>query len=598
MSAVWPGVKLHERELRAKASPSRPTLPVMPEYPSAGTFGSLVDLVDDAAARWPAERPMLSLRTDDGIDLAWPAAEVRRRGMLAAWRLRSLGLQPGDRLLTWSPSTPRLPAVYVGAMRAGVVIVPLDLRMTKGVIERISARADTRWLAIDSGYDAPDPAEAGLDGFTVVALADLTADPDEHLPADWQEQVASWSRPTRESLFEVVFTSGTTADPKGVMLSHGNLLATIEVFERLLPPRHHRAVSILPLSHLFEQAPVLFYASMLGAEVVYVRSRNPRVIFEALRESRVTTMVLTPQVLELFWNALTREIEKRGQTARFERARRIARRLPYRLRRLLFRRLHAQLGGALSVLVSAGAYLPPDLQTAWEDLGIVVMQGYGSTECGIVSANDERRHPTGRVGRVPLPVEVRLDPESAEIQVNGPSVSVGYWRNEEATRESRTPDGWFRTGDVGRFTDEGDLVLAGRLKDIIVLPNGLNVYPGDIEAALQDHGLAHAVVLETTPGRIEAVVLPPGSQPVIRTDQVAPTRSSDEEAAIRADIDRIVAAANRDLSMHQRIAAWRLWPGPDFPRTHTLKVRRNEVRAWANDDVPLQVREQETADVV
>src|SRR6188768_2192296 len=101
----------------------------MPDYPSAATFDSLVDLIDDAAARWPADQPMLSLRTDDGIDLAWPAAEVRRRSMLAAWRLRDLGLQPGDRLLTWSPSTPAVPAVYYAAMRAGLVIVPLDLRM-------------------------------------------------------------------------------------------------------------------------------------------------------------------------------------------------------------------------------------------------------------------------------------------------------------------------------------------------------------------------------------------------------------------------------------------------------------------------------------
>jgi long-chain acyl-CoA synthetase len=567
----------------------------MPEYPSAATFDSLVDLVDDAAARWPVDRAMLSLRTDEGIDLAWSAAEVRRRGMLAAWRLRATGLQPGERLLTWSPSTPRLPATYVGAMRAGVVIVPLDLRMTKGVIERISARADTVWLAVDDGYDAPDPGEAGLSGFRVLTLADLTADPDDSLPDDWQDQVAAWPRPTRESLFEVVFTSGTTADPKGVMLTHGSFLATIEVFEGLIPHRHHRAVSILPLSHLFEQAPVLFYASMLGAEIVYVRSRNPRVIFEALRESRVTTMVLTPQVLELFWGALTREIEKRGQSERFERARRIARRLPYPLRRLLFRKIHAQLGGELRLLVSAGAYLPPDLQTAWEDLGIVGMQGYGSTECGIVTANDERRHPTGVVGRVRPPVEVRLDPESSEIQVRSPSVSTGYWRNEEATRESRTPDGWFRTGDVGRFTPEGDLVLAGRLRDIIVLPNGLNVYPEDVEAALHDHGLAQSVVLETAPGRIEAVVLPPGSQPIIRAEQAPPPRSPEQEMAVRAEIDRIVAEANRDLSMHQRIAAWRLWPEPDFPRTHTLKIRRNEVREWAGVDIPLQVREREAA---
>ena len=117
-----------------------------------------------------------------------------------------------------------------------------------------------------------------------------------------------------------------------------------------------------------------------------------------MREVRATVMVMTPQVLELFWTFLTREVERRGQTARFERARRLARRLPYRLRRLVFRSVHAQFGGALHLLVSAGAYLPPELQQAWEDLGIVVIQGYGSTECGIVTANDQWHHPAGRRG--------------------------------------------------------------------------------------------------------------------------------------------------------------------------------------------------------
>ncbi|CAN5647198.1 hypothetical protein BH24CHL9_BH24CHL9_14090 [soil metagenome] len=135
-------------------------------------------------------------------------------------------------------------------------------------------------------------------------------------------------------------------------------------------------------------------------------------------------------------------------------------------------------------------------------------------------------------------------------------------------------------------------MLSGRLKNIIVLHNGLNVYPEDIEAALTDHGLTQAVVLETAPGRIEAVVLPPGAQPVIRAEQApAAERSADEESAVRAEIERIVSAANRDLSMHQRIVGWRLWPDPDFPRTHTLKIRRNEVREWAGAANPLQVRE-------
>ncbi|HKZ90877.1 MAG TPA: AMP-binding protein, partial [Candidatus Limnocylindrales bacterium] len=460
---------------------------------------------------------------------------------------------------------------------------------------RISARADTTWLAVDSGYDAPDPAEVGLDHFTVWKLEELVADPDGSFPADWESQVAAWPAPDRDSLFEVIFTSGTTADPKGVLLTHGNILETMAAFGSLLEPRHQRAVSILPLSHLFEQAPVLFYATSIGAEVLYVRSRNPRVIFEALRELRVTSMVLTPQILDLFWNALTREVERRGQSARFERGRRLARRLPYRLRRLIFRSLHAQLGGELRLMISAGAYLPPELQLAWEDLGISIVQGYGSTECGIVTANDQWRHPVSVVGRVRAPSEVRLHPETSEILVRGPNVSAGYWRDDATTAASRDEEGWTLTGDTGHFTERGDLVLSGRLRNIIVLPNGLNVYPEDIEAALSDHGLTQAVVLETEPARIEAVVLPPGSQPIIRGGQASQpaARSAQEEAEMHARIDGIVKAANGDLSAHQRIVGWRLWPEPDFPRTHTLKIRRNEVRAWAGDDIALKVREAE-----
>jgi long-chain acyl-CoA synthetase len=193
---------------------------------------------------------------------------------------------------------------------------------------------------------------------------------------------------------------------------------------------------------------------------------------------------------------------------------------------------------------------------------------------------------------------VRLHPETSEILVRGPNVSAGYWRDEATTTATRDEEGWTLTGDTGHFTPQGDLVLSGRLRNIIVLPNGLNVYPEDIEAALSDHGLGQAVVLETAPGRIEAVVLPPGSQPVIPgTTPVAPaaSRTADEEAALRARIDDLIKAANADLSMHQRIVGWRLWPKPDFPRTHTLKIRRNEVRAWAGDEIALRVREVESA---
>ena len=564
----------------------------MTEFPHASRFGSLVEIIDYAAEHYPPERIMYGLRTDSGTTMAWSAQEMRRRSLLAAWRLRAAGLTPGERLMTWSPSTPNLPAVYWGAMRAGIVIVPIDLRMTREVIERIASITETTSLAVDEGFDAPDPASAGLEGMDIHKLANLTAEPGDDWPDDWQDQVGSWEPRTRDDLFEIHFTSGTTAAPKGVLLTHGNMLETMGMFAALLRHRHLRAASILPLSHLLEQASTLLYGTMVGAEIVHTRSRNPRVIAEAMRELGANAIVGTPQLLELLWVAIMRGARQRGLESLVERARPIARHLPYRLRRLLFRPLHAPFGGKLELMVSSGSYLPPELQQAWEDIGIVVVQGYGSTEVGFAVANDEWHHPRGLVGRAHEGVDVRIDPQTSEIQVRGPGVSAGYWRDEENTRASRTEDGWYRMGDTGEFTDEGDLRLSGRLKNMIVLPNGLNVYPEDIEAALADHGLVHSVVLETSPGRIEAVVLPPGSVPIVRADQeTAADRELDDE--MRAEIEAAVKAANADLSQNQRVAAWRLWPERDFPRTHTMKIRRNPVREWAGGDVALQVREAE-----
>lgn len=564
----------------------------MDPYPDPRTFTSVVDILDDAAGRYPESRATLSLRTDDGIALAWSAAELRRRARLAAWRLHAAGLTPGDRLMTWSPPTPRLPAVFWGAAMRGVVLVPLDLRMAPSVLRRIADRAGTRHMALGTGPDAPDPDGAGLDGLTIHALDRLTADADDTFPRDWESQLDAWPMPGRADLYQIVYTSGTTSAPKGVMLTHGNMLSTVEVCGGLLPPRPRRVVSLLPLSHLFEQAPVLMYGTMIGAEVMYVRSRNPRVIFEALRELRVTTMIVTPQLMELFWTAIVREVDKQGKRATFDRARRIARHLPYAARRVLFRSIHTQLGGAFRLFVSAGAYLAPELQRSWEDLGVIVLQGYGATECGPAAANTEQRHPAGVVGKPIPPIGLRLAEGSSEILVSGPSVSPGYWQDAEATAAAFDAEGWYRTGDIGHFDVHGDLVLSGRTRNIIVLPNGLNVFPEDVEAALYDHGISQAVVLETAPGRIEAVVLPPGTQPVIAPGRGGQeTRDAEQDVVVRAGIDRIVKAVNADLGIHQRIDAWRLWPEPDFPRTHTLKIRRDAVREWANADIPLQVRD-------
>lgn len=540
---------------------------------------TLLDIFERAVDRY-ADRVALAMHGEsaDEPDLAWTFRELRHRSRLAAWRLRALGLEPGDRLLTWSPSTPRLPAAYYGAMRAGLVLVPLDLRMAPDAIGRIAQRAEAKRLVVGTGRDAPDPAAAGLSEIPTTTLDELTADPDDAFPADWEAALDAWPRPAPADVVELVFTSGTTGAPKGVILAHDNVAASVGAMHRVVPPLEHRVTSLLPLSHLFEQAVGTYYALDVGASIRYVRSANPRIVFETIRDHRTTSMVLVPQILDLFWSAIAREVEKSGRARSFERLRRIARRLPYALRRLLFRRVHARLGGGLRLFVSSGAFLPPALQQAWEDLGVIVIQGYGSTETGFGTCTTREDHGLGTVGRPMPPVEMRLA-EDGEIQFRGPTLFKGYWHDPEATAAAFTADGWYRTGDIGRLDEAGRLVLMGRTKDIIVLPNGLNVYPEDIENALRTAGVRDSVVVETRPGRIEAVVLASGDP-------------SDPPAA--AALQTAVRAANATLAPHQRVAAARVWPDDDFPRTHTFKVKRDVVRRWAVAEEPLPVRQGES----
>jgi long-chain acyl-CoA synthetase len=549
---------------------------------------TLIDMLDGAVARY-GDRPALRIRRDDGTMATWSYRELDRRSRLAAWRLQALGLAPGDRLLTWSPSRPELAAAFFGAMRARLILVPLDLRMSTEAIEGIVASSEARHLVLGSGRDAPDPRDARLERFPTTLVDALCAEPDDSFPPDWEGRVAAWDRPSAAAVWELIYTSGTTGTPKGVMLGHDNVLASIATFHEILPRMEHRLASLLPLSHLLEQAVGLFYALDVGADILYVRSRNPRVIFEALRDHRVTSLVVVPQVLDLFWSAVEREVEKRRLTRWFNWLRALGRPLPLGIRRRLFSFVHSQLGGHLRLIVSTAAYLPPALQQAWEDLGVIVLQGYGSTESGTGVCTTLEDHALGTVGRTPEGIEMRFA-EDGEIQFRGPTMFHGYWGDPVRTAEAYTPDGWYRTGDIGHLDGAGRLVLSGRKRNIIVLSNGFNVYPEDIENTLRNVGIRDSVVLETEPGRIEAVVLAPGTHGLPQGGDLPGDRAgglTDDAATVRAEIDAAVKAANARLGPNQRIAGWRLWPDADFPRTHTLKVKRDRVLAWANVEAPL-----------
>ena len=254
-------------------------------------------------------------------------------------------------------------------------------------------------------------------------------------------------------------------------------------------------------------------------------------------------------------------------------------------RRLLFRRVHSQLGGSFRLFVSAGAFLPPALQQAWEDMGVTVLQGYGATETGTGSCTTLEDHGLGTVGRPPEGIDMRLAPDG-EVQFRGPTLFKGYWNAPELTAAAFTEDGWYKTGDIGHLDQAGRLILSGRKKDIIVLPNGFNVYPEDIENALRIAGQRDSVILETAPGRIEAVLLAPGG-PIRAAGEALAFDPAAPPPEVKATMDAAVKAANTTLGPNQRIVGWRLWPESDFPRTHTLKVKRDRVRDWVGAVNPI-----------
>ena len=325
--------------------------------------------------------------------------------------------------------------------------------MSPEAIEGIVRTSGARHLVLGTGRDAPDPREAGLDRFPTTAVDALDRRARRRsFPPDWEAQLARLAAAAPSDLFELVFTSGTTGTPKGVMLAHDNVIASIETFHRIVPPMEHRLVSLLPLSHLLEQAVGLFYALSVGADILYVRSRNPRVIFDALRDQRVTSMVVVPRSSTCSGARSSARSPSAAARPRSTAFAAIARHLPMASGARLFGSVHAQLGGHFRLFLSAGAFLPPALQQGWEDLGVTVLQGYGATETGTGGCTTLDDHGLGTVGRPPEGVEMRIA-DDGEIQFRGPTVFRGYWENPTATAEAFTADGWYRTGDIGHLDD-------------------------------------------------------------------------------------------------------------------------------------------------
>ena len=480
--------------------------------------------------------------------LRWSYSRLWDESGQVATLLQRRGLTKGDQVILWGPNSPHWVLFFFGCLRAGVIVVPLDLRSAPDYVARVVSRTEPK-LAFTSRFTPKGEVDLGVPELAFEELEAAIAG----LPQPEDVNIAP------SDLAEIMFTSGTTGDPKGVMLTHRNLTANIEgIIQCISCKPSSRLLSILPLSHMYEQMGGLFVTLYYGASTTYPTSRQPTVLARTMRERKVTSLLLVPQGLELLMNGIEREVAHQGKEVLWGKLLNLAERVPFRLRRYLFRRVHKQFGGKLDFIVSGGAALDRDLGRKWELLGVKIVQGYGATEASPVISNhtiEERRHDsTGR----PLPnVEVKIS-EVGEILVRGENVTPGYWRAPEETAKAFDGD-WYKTGDLGYFDDEGFLHIQGRVKDMIVLPSGQNVFPEDIQAVLTKH-----------PGVKDAAVvgLAKGSSVEVHAAVILDDPGAAQEA---------VAWTNGQLAEQQRIRGFTVWPEEDFPRTHTLKVKKQVV---------------------
>ncbi len=487
----------------------------------------------------------LFLQKSEFRSYRWSYRQVETTAYQVAAYLQEKGIKQGERVIFWAPNSAQWATAFLGCLLGGIVPVPIDLRFRPDFLQEVQRQTEARLLF--ASRLRPDP---GLE-IPIVQLDELRETVQE-LRADRYQPPSI----AEDDLAEILYTSGTTAQPKGVMLTHRNLLSELEGFQPVVPPEpEYRFLSVLPLSHIFEQMGGLLLPIVRGASVIYIGPIRPSALVEAMQEQHPNAMMVVPRLLELLRDRAWAEMKSYPGGARiFGLLMKLSPSLSVNQRRLLFWPVHRRLGGSLKYLVSGGAALDPDLERFWEATGMVVLQGYGLTETSsAIACNRMGEELPGSVGKPLGNQELRLAPDG-EILVRGPNVTPGYYRNPNLTSKA-FEDGWFKTGDIGQLDQRGYLSLRGRKKEVIVTSAGINVYPEDVERVLaRVPGVKDSAVVELR-GNVHAVLLL-------------------EEGT---DPDGVVRKANGGLDSSQKIQGYTLWTQPDFPRTPTMKVSRREV---------------------
>jgi long-chain acyl-CoA synthetase len=493
----------------------------------------------------------------------WTYGRIGAEANRVARELEARGIAKGDAVLLWGENSAQWIAAFLGCVSRGAVVVPIDHASTTEFACRVSREVNAKLVFRGQDGDAEKASGADCLKIPSIPLFPLS----ERIAARDSSPYASPPLQRGDTL-EIIFTSGTTADPRGVVLSHGNVLANIEPlqheiqkylkYERYFHPI--RFLNLLPLSHVFGQMLGVFIPPLLAGTVVFIDSLRPTDFADTIKRERVSVLVAVPRFIESLQREVEREQERDGVADKFRHDFEHGPKEHFLWRWWRFRRIHSRLGWKFWALISGGAALPANAEHFWTRLGYAVVQGYGMTETtSLISLNHPFRSDKGSIGKVFPGMEVRVD-ENGEILVRGENVATSY-RAGGQTLSVSDPDGWFRTGDMAEKDASGTLFFKGRRKNVIVTPAGMNVYPEDLEKALR-----------TQPEVRDCVVI--GME---RDGNAEPCAVLLMNGA-NGDAGRVVDAANRSLAEYQRLREWFVWPDADFPRTPTQKPLLRAIR--------------------
>lgn len=547
-----------------------------------------------AAAAY-GDAPALRMFGDAGPLPAWTFGEVARRADLLARQLVAWGAEPGVAVALAGENCPEWGVAAFGIYACGATLVPIDARLTPGEMRNILNRSGARLLIASRRLlQAVEEAATDLPLLRIVCLEDMVSDERLESAASLPPAPPGVCRPDGVAL--VSFTSGTTGEPKGIVLTHRNIAANVEAAcGAFACGPTDRFVSLLPLNHLFEHTVGFMLPFRQGASVTYIRSINPRTVLAAIRSCEATLCLIVPAVARLFYKRATLRI---GELPAWRRVlfrslygvARLAGRAGIPLGPVILGNVGRHFGSSMRQFVCGGAPLEQEVAEFFGCVGLPILQGYGLSEAGpVVSSNVPGANRVGSVGR-PLPgVEVRIEPcdgfepGTGEVLVRGPNVMQGYFEAPEATAATLR-DGWLRTGDLGWVDRDGYLYICGRLKDVIIGESGKNIYPPEIEQELAGCPSVKEVCVVGRRVGQEAGATEEVVAVIVPADELAESAGDEEQVA--EVIVRDLKAACRRLAEYKRPRRFVLWPG-GLPKTTTLKFKKHEI-AGRLDDLTLR----------